>query len=69
MSYSNNTVPQLQNHLDSITVLDDGRLRFPEVSAFFDEATIDNCTVFAEDGQICGEQRSKVNIELLRRSK
>ena len=69
VSYSENAGSQLQSHLDSITVLDDGRLSFPEVSAFFDGATIDNCTVFAEDGQICGEQRSKVNIELLKRSK
>ena len=68
ISYSENAVSQLESHLDSITVLDDGRLSFPEVSVFFDEATIDNCTVFAEDGQICGEQRSKVNIVLLRRS-
>lgn len=64
-SYSGDAVPaQLRSHLHSITVLDDGRLSFPEVSAFFDNATIDNCTVFAEDGQICGEQRSKVNIVL-----
>jgi hypothetical protein len=60
---------QLKNHLDSITVLDDGRLRFPEVSFFFENAAIDNCTVFADDGQICGELESRVNITLLRRSK
>ena len=69
VSYSENAVSVLVSYLDSITVLDDGRLSFPEVNAFLEGARIDNCTVFAEDGQICGEQRSKVNIVLLRRSK
>ena len=57
---------QLRSHLSSITVLEDGRLSFPEVSFFFDGARI-NCTVFDGDGRTCGQ--SSANIELLKRSK
>ena len=67
VSYSMDGIRQLKDHLDSITVLDDGRLSFPEVSFFFDGATIDNCTVFADDGRMCGE--SGATITLLKRSK
>ena len=67
VSFSIERIPQLEKHLNSITVLDDGRLSFPEVSFFFERATIDNCTVFADDGRTCGESRA--SIILLRRSK
>ena len=67
VSYSMGGIQQLKVHLDSITVLDDGRLSFPKVNFFFDKATIDNCTVFADDGRICGE--SNATIILLKRSK
>ena len=66
-SYSRPGNAQLERHLDSITVLEDGRLSFPEVNFFFEGATIDNCTVFADNGQMCGE--SSADIALLKRSK
>ena len=52
--------------MESITVLDDGRLSFPEVKNYFTNAVI-NCTVFAEDDRLCDEDAA--NITLLKRSK
>ena len=67
VSYSKTEpAPELKMHIESITVLDDGRLRFPKVSAFFIDAVV-NCTVFAEDGRPC--RSDAATITLLRRSK
>ena len=67
VSYSKTVpAPELRIHMESITVLDDGRLSFPEVNYYFTNATI-NCTVFAEDGRLCNEDAA--SITLLKRSK
>ena len=46
--------PVLRDYVNKVTVLDDGRLSFPEVKHYLQDAEM-NCTVFDEDGQVCGE--------------
>ena len=59
-------VPALRDYANKATVLDDGRLSFPEVKSFLQDAKI-NCTVFDEDGHVCGEDA--FNFTLFTRSK
>ena len=56
----------LSQHLDSVTLLNDGRLRIADIGTLLDGAEI-NCTVFAEDGQLCGE--AAATILLFRRGR